>query len=142
MRVRLLLGCALLLALGCGGRKVAPVSGKVTMNGVALKGATVNFQPIAPEGSREAGPGSYGKTDDKGEFTLKTDRGEDGAWVGWHRVRITIMKQEVGTGDERPPRGGWPLAEQIPDRYNEKSDMTFEVKADGPNKANFPLTKP
>jgi hypothetical protein len=142
MRARLLLGCALVLVLGCGSRKFAPVSGKVTLNGKPLADATVNFQPIAKEGSIEAGVGSAGKTNADGEFTLKTSTGEDGAVVGNHRVMITVLAPEVGQGDERPPRGGWPLKDTIPARYNNQTKLTFEVKADGGNKADFPLTSP
>ena len=94
MQVRLLLGSALLLVLGCGGgAKVVPVTGRVTLNGKPLADAKVSFQPIAKEKSMEAaGPGSTGKTDAEGKFTLKTPTGQDGAVVGMHRVRIDRWK--------------------------------------------------
>jgi hypothetical protein len=52
------------------------------------------------------------------------------------------VRQLKGTGDERPPRGGWPQQDQVPDRYNNKSELTRDVKPDGPNEFDFPLTKP
>jgi hypothetical protein len=141
MRARLLLGVTLLVALGCG-RKFVPVSGKVTLDGKALAGATVSFQPIASEGSSEAGIGSQGKTNDKGEFTLTTSTGKTGAVPGKHRVRITSLSQQVGEGDSRPPRGGWPLKDRVPERFNEKTTLTIEVPAGGTDKADFDLKSP
>ena len=141
MRARLLLGVTLLVALGCG-RKLVPVSGKVTLNGKALAGATVSFQPIAPEGSTEAGPGSQGKTNDNGEFTLTTSTGKPGAVPGKHRVRINSLSQQVGEGDSRPPRGGWPLKDRVPERFNENTTLTIEVPSGGTDKADFDLKDP
>jgi hypothetical protein len=144
MRARFLFGVALVLALGCGsGRKFAPVSGKVTMNGQPLAGATVSFQPIAPEGSVDVAPGSAGKTNDKGEYTLKAADGKsNGAWVGKHRVRISALQEQTGTGDERPPRGGWPQQDKVPRKYNDESKETYDVPAGGTDKADFALTAP
>src|SRR5262249_4395663 len=100
MRARLLLGFALVLTLGCGGGpKFVPVSGVVTLNNRPLANALVSFQPIAKEGSIIAGPGSQGKTNEKGEFTLTASTGEPGAVVGKHEVRISLLNQEVGEGD-------------------------------------------
>jgi hypothetical protein len=143
MRARLLLGLVLLLALGCGtGKKIVPVSGTVTLDGKPLVGATVGFQPIAPEGKMDAGPGSQAKTNNKGEFTLMTALGENGAVVGKHRVMISLLNEQVGDSDARPPRGGWPLADKVPKRYNSESKETFDVPAGGTNKADFVLTSP
>jgi len=100
MRARLLLGFALVLGLGCGSGKFAPVSGTVTMNGKPLAGALVIFSPIAKEGSIDAGPGSSGKTNDKG------------------------------------------LVNQVPVRYNGKTELTYDVPAGGTDKADFALNPP
>jgi hypothetical protein len=129
-------------ALGCAPPDFAPVSGKVTLNGKPLAGATVSFQPIAEPGSIEAGEGSTGKTNEKGEFTLRSSTGKSGARVAKHRVSISVLDPKIGEGDERPPRGGWPLADRVPKRYNADSELTFEVPARGTSKAEFPLTSP
>jgi hypothetical protein len=144
MRARLLFGLLglLILAPGCGGTRYAPVSGKVTLNGEPLANATVSFQPIAPEKSLDAGPGSQGKTDANGMFTLTVRPDLKGAVVGKHRVRITALDPQVGEGDERPPRGGWPLADKVPKQYNSETTLTFDVPAGGTDKANFDLTSP
>ena len=135
---------ALLVFLaGCGsGGQFAPVSGRVTLNGKPLAGATVSFQPIAPEGSRDAAPGSTGKTNENGEYTLVGSNGQTGAWVGKHRVVITLVSAEVGESDARPPRGGWPMKEKIPAKYNDSSKETFTVPSGGTTSADFALTGP
>jgi hypothetical protein len=143
MRARLLVGVALVLALGCGsGKQFAPVSGKVTLNGQPLANATVSFQPIAEAGSVEAAPGSTGKTNEKGEYSLTASDGKYGAWVGKHRVRISALQEQVGGGDQRPPRGGWPQADKVPRRYNDESKETVQVLPSGTDKADFNLTAP
>ncbi len=143
MRARLLLGFAVVLALGCGSRKFAPVSGKVTLNGTRLADATVSFQPIAEKGI-QAGPGSTGKTNEKGEFILKASTGENGAWVGKHRVMISLLNSQIGDRDERPPRGGWPLEDKVPAKYGPggKEELTFVVTSGGTDKADFDLKSP
>ena len=142
MRARLVLGFAVVLAIGCGSKKFVPVSGKVTLNGKALAHATVMFQPVGKPGAIEAGEGSAGKTDEKGEFTLRSSTGQNGAMVGIHRVSISALNPQVDDHDTRPPRGGWPMADKIPSRYNGKSELTFPVPSGGTNKADFDLTSP
>jgi hypothetical protein len=140
MRARLAVGLALVLALGCGGKKFVPVSGKVTLNGQPLVGATVGFQPIAT-GGVEAAPGSTGKTDDKGEYTLTASTGQSGAWVGKHRVIISLVSPQVGDDDARHSRRGPPLADKVPPRYNKDSKEVVEVPPEGLKK-DFTLTSP
>src|SRR5947207_14848425 len=108
MRAHRALGFAVILAIGCGGKTFAPVSGKVILNGKPLPHAHVMFQPVGKPGSIEAGEGSAGKTNDKGEFTLTSSTGKKGAMVGTHQVSISALDAQVGDRDTRPPRGGWP----------------------------------
>jgi hypothetical protein len=142
MRSRFLLGCALLLlTAGCQSKsKFAPVSGKVTLDGKPLVNAMVSFQPIAKEDEAIAGIGSSGKTNENGEFILTAATGEKGAIIGKHRVVISRVEESPGTGDERPPRGGWPQKDKVPARYNSESQMTFDVLTGGTTVANFALT--
>jgi hypothetical protein len=142
MRARLLLGFALLLGLGCGSGKFAPISGTVTMNGKPLAGATVMFSPIAKEGTIDAGPGSGGKTNEKGEYTLTSVKGHNGALVGKHRVSISLMNQGTGESESDDRRRPGQLRNQVPVRYNGKTELTYEVPAGGTDKADFALKSP
>jgi hypothetical protein len=147
------LGVCLLAAAGCGGDyQVAPVSGRVTMDGRPMPGVYVNFQPVGGAGNPNPGPGSYAVTGADGRFTLKlVNPSREGAVVGRHRVTITRQfaedvrgTEQTGTPDGAPasplPRLG--KAAQIPERYNVKSDLTFDVPRGGTDKADFPLTSP
>jgi hypothetical protein len=144
MTGHLLTGVALASMFGCSreGSNIVPVSGVVTLNGKPLAGATVTFSPVAAQGEINAGDGSAGKTDANGEYTLTTSRGQLGAQIGKHRVRISLLAQKVGASDERRPRGGYPLKDTIPARYNENTELTYEVTPGGPNRKNFELTSP
>jgi hypothetical protein len=139
MRTRLLLGCLLAVGLGCGSPKFVPVSGKVTLNGKALPGATVSFEPLGADDSPSSQPGSVGKTNADGAFTLKAVSGEGGAVPGKHRVRIVVASAD-GDTDQRPARGG--AAKTLPRRYNADSQLTFTVPAKGASDAIFELTVP
>jgi hypothetical protein len=145
-----LTGIALIVGCSSDKPKMAKVSGVVTLDGKPLPHAFVSFQPMAQsEGSASAGPGSVGKTDEQGRFKLYTDRYGEGAVVGTHRVRITIVpghgrvEQEtnaLGTPDNAPGAGakGQEL-DPIPLDWNERSKVDFEVTAAGTDKANFEI---
>jgi hypothetical protein len=127
-------------ALGCGSSgSLAPVSGVVTADGKPLVGATVSFLPEPIKGSTEAPVPSSGKTNDKGEYTLRTAAGQDGALVGRHKVTISLQAPEIVEGDRRRPRGGSRLADKIPPRYNTNSELTCVVPEGGKTDANFDL---
>jgi len=142
MRARLTLALAAVLAFGCGSGKYAPVSGKITLNGKLLAGASVSFQPIAKEGSIEAGTGSGATTDENGFYSLKVATGEKGAWVGKHRVMISQHAIDDSEDDARPTRGGPRQVDKIPSRYNAKTELTFDVPSGGTDKADFDLKSP
>jgi hypothetical protein len=137
MRGRWAAGLVALLAFGCGGSKVVPVSGKVTLDGVPLANAKVNFQPLG-NGKINPGLGSYAKTNDQGEYSLMlVDQSGPGAIVGKHRVEISAFeseKRDPNDDRERQP------PDKVPARYNVKSELTFEVPPGGTTKADFPLT--
>ena len=139
MHLRRLLLLFVVFATGCGSKGIVPVSGKVTLDGAPLANATIVFSPIAAPGSIDAGLSSTGKTNDKGEYTLKASDGSNGAAVGKHRVSVTVLVVKSGDGDERP-RGGPPLVNKVPRKYSDPTELTFEVLSGGTDKADFPLT--
>lgn len=82
---------ALLLFIGCGPggvgggdqKKVYPVTGKITLNGAAVAGATVTFSP------KQGQPVATGRTNSSGEYALTTYDANDGAAEGDYVVLVT-----------------------------------------------------
>jgi hypothetical protein len=123
------------VALGCGDSKNAPVSGTVKLDGKPLANASVTFQPLG-EGNLNPGPGSYGVTNDKGEYTLAISPRAQGAIVGKHRVEISCL---IDDGQDKPGEDRrTKQKDRVPPQYNIKSTLTFEVKP-GTNTAAFDL---
>lgn len=112
----------LMICPGCGGSKpnVAPVHGRVTLDGQALPDASIVFQA---SGHSPSG----GKTDKDGNYELIYRRGIMGAAIGANRV--SILEDTLVT--HKPQR--------VPARYNQESELTFDVKP-GDNVADFSLT--
>src|SRR5262245_35566621 len=117
----------LVAVVGCNSGR-ARVSGKVMLNGQALPNATVVFYPAT--GEKTPGPGSSGRTNAQGEFTLEPMAGAgSGALVGKHKVCITAYE-----GNDEPPSSApdavfrKPL---LPAKYNDpaKTELSFDVPA-------------
>jgi hypothetical protein len=127
-----------LFAGGCGDYGLAPVSGRVTLNGLPLADAYVSFQPIGDKDHGNPGPGSFGKTDADGRFTLRTVGGQrTGAVIGKHRV--TIRKGQTpkpGVNEDYAQ-----YKDTLPARYNAKTELELEVVA-ATDQADFALTTP
>ena len=145
--MRALTTAALVVALvgltGCGGGpKFAAVSGRVTLNDRPLEGFAVDFQPIAASKDATPGPGSTGKTDKDGRYTLRSqlDQSQAGAVVGKHQVRIWAPEgSQDRDAEAQPKKGDRPL---IPGRYHVNSELTFDVPPEGTDKADFALKAP
>ena len=127
-------------AAGCGSSPYdfAPVSGTVTLDGQPVAGARVIFEPQrSGKEALEAGPGSDGKTDEDGRYTLATtDAGETGAVVGPHTVMISTYQAEI---DRTRDSSRVVRKEEIPARYLEPGALTFEVLPEGSDQADFAL---
>jgi len=134
MRFRRYLGWVLLLPLlllGCGksGPKVAPVSGRVTLDKKPLANASITFTPTEAGPNNTAGPESAGQTDEEGRYSLKMilDK-RDGAAVGTHKVRISKIERGVT------------IVNRVPAQYNQDTILTFPVPPEGSKEANFDLS--
>lgn len=130
-----------LLVAGCGGGGVAPVSGVVKLNQKPLAHATVVFQP---DGGGDPGPGSVGQTDADGKFELKLmNTGAAGARVGKHKVTVTAYAGD-GDGESSSPDDAKKVFRKalVPEEYNAKTTLTFDVPAGGTGSANFDLNSP
>jgi hypothetical protein len=108
---------------GCGqsGPQIAPVHGHVKLDGQPLAYADVQFQP---DGSKR---GSSGRTDENGQYSLMYKRGQPGALVGQHTVRIFVSSEVV----KHPPI--------IAARFDTKSELIREVKS-GNNEFDFDVS--
>jgi hypothetical protein len=127
----------MLFLSGCGSKyDTAPVSGTVKMNGKPLANAALTFQPIG------GGMASTGITDASGRYTLTFLYSEDeGAIVTTHRVIIRTHRR-ANTEDTSSDRADPSARDPIPRRYNDATDLTMEVPADGTDSADFDLKMP
>jgi hypothetical protein len=100
---------------GCGGPKLVPVSGKVTIDGQPL---TSGYVFVMPKDARAAG----GKIDAQGRFTLTTNDDGDGCKPGTHAVTVTA-RQHLS-----PTR----VKHLIPPKYAQSDTSETTVTIDGP----------
>jgi hypothetical protein len=136
-RLILLLACGVLFSSGCGSKyQTAPVSGTVKMNGKPLASASLTYQPMG------GGMASTGLTDANGRYTLTFLYSEDeGAIVTTHRVIIRTARK-TNTEDTSNDRADPSARDPIPRRYNDDTQLTMEVPADGTDSADFELKQP
>jgi hypothetical protein len=132
------------LLVGCNQEpyRVAPVSGHVTLDGKPVAQVAVMFQPVAPEGNVNPGPGSFGITDEEGRYSLKlVGKETPGGVVGKHKVRFDPYSDEPSDPtSDRPfrPKKAMP---KIPAKYNHVEALfEFDVPPKGTAAADFQLS--
>ena len=143
MRPRLFVLLALLTLFGCGKPyKVASVSGRVTLDGKPLAKASVSFVPMATKENLNPGPTAQDLTDADGRFTLSlsTAPPTPGSVVGKCRVYISTILSDPVTDDRDAGGPVKRVRDKVPDRYNKKTELVFDVPAGGTDLANFDLT--
>ncbi|MBA3485419.1 MAG: carboxypeptidase regulatory-like domain-containing protein [Pirellulales bacterium] len=127
------LAVALICCTGCGSETppMAPVKGKVLLDGQPLMSGRVSTVPAA-------GRGSNGTIQSDGTFELSTYGDGDGALIGLHTV--SVVARAPGTGGPEGQRGKL----LVPERYTSdlSSELTIEVKADEENAPVLELTRP
>jgi hypothetical protein len=101
----LFFGAVAVMAGGCGPRfTFVPVEGTVTKGGRPLRGMEVIF--LADPDSGTVGPRATGRTDEAGHYRLRTERGDDGAVAGIHRVLVldleAALRQMMGNFHGQP----------------------------------------
>jgi hypothetical protein len=121
---------ALLAAVGCsGGLPYGDVQGEVTLDGKPLKDGYIRFAPVD------------GKTPSAGAV-IADGRFREQVPVGTHRIEITSPQPPKGYDPAKIRRGtiddGTPMEDQIPPRYNLRSELTLDVKK-GSNTPRFDL---
>lgn len=152
-----------LVAVGCGGgsdqKSVYPVTGKITMEGNPVVGATVTFSPTENQADAMV---AMGKTDSEGVYNLTTYDADDGAGPGVYRVLVTKRTaSKVAAGSEEathsamaagtggaPVHGGGKAANKedgeghlLNEKYSKNNTTTLEatVTEGGPNTFDFTL---
>lgn len=126
----LMLGCV--LALGCGPQTstdIRQVSGTVTCDGERIAEGSIVFLPV-----RGSKPPVAGKIKG-GTFSMEVPTGSN-------KVQIyAIRKETVATEIPAITKAGDEVATNyLPPRYNDKTELTAEVKPDKRNEFTFPLT--
>jgi hypothetical protein len=129
----------LVIASGCGKKSnlppLAPVSGTIKVDGQPLERGMIAFVPDMPQPGAKTPMGSspIGKA---GQYRIKT-AGEDGAWVGPHRIRV-MAETEYDPVTNTPPMSF------VNRKYasEQSSGLTREVVADTDNVFDFDLDGP
>jgi hypothetical protein len=119
-------------AAGCGSSGPNErVHGKVTLNGAPVAKGVISLAPV------ESGPSAAGEIVD-GQYDIGPEKGP---LPGRYKVSISGM---IGTGkQEKDPDTGetWEvMRESIPERYNSRTELIMEVKADGDNEFDYALS--
>ena len=127
-------------ALGCssGGPALGKVTGLVTLDGKPQPNVSVTFMPGGEGGS------ASGITDASGNYELSHPTGK-GAPVGKNKVAVTTVQKPQSTIDMSQIPSDSPeyakmleqsqsgynviFKEPIPDKYNVKTELEFEVKS-------------
>jgi len=130
--------------IGCSNEpfQIAPVSGRVTLDGKPVEKASVMFQPVATNGNINPGPGSYAITDGDGRYALKLIGLEKpGAAVGLQKVRIANFMEPGDTTDDRPDKKSPKPTVKIPGWYNRiDAILEFDVRPRNNQDVDFALS--
>jgi len=137
--------------VGCGssGPDTHPVTGKVTIDGVAAKGCTIDFHPLET-GNQMAS----GVIADDGSYTLLTGvSGTPGAMVGKYKVVVKAVSEDTGTGEEGSEPAYMASGEDpteapasqesdvVPKEYTDVSTTPLEKEVtSGSNTIDIPIT--
>jgi hypothetical protein len=132
----LLLGLAALVtgaaSSGCSTSEfdLAPVAGRVTIDGQPFTQGKVMFAPIAVGESRQAGRPALGRLGPDGAFSLSTYEQDDGAVVGEHWV--TVIYNEPKDPAQAGPKPGFSRV-SVPEKVT--------VAAEKDNRIDIALTR-
>jgi hypothetical protein len=136
MRIRFVWGVsglviAALALAGCeGGPRMGEVTGTVTVDGkTPAPGSSISFVPADGKAP------SAGALIQDGRYTTSVP-------VGTAKVEIRVprpMSRPKGPAQGGPGPGGDIIEESLPAKYNDKTELTFEVKP-GKNEKNWDLS--
>lgn len=133
-----LVGVCCLLGCSPAPKPIVAVTGKVTMKGKPVTGATVQFVPTDDDGVL-----ATGRTDAAGGYKLYPSKGGLGLTPGPYKVVISRM---VGADGKETPEGLSPIMtggkESLPKFYSDPNEtsLTAVVPATTPATVDFPLS--
>jgi hypothetical protein len=115
-----LVAWVVLTAAGCGQEsvKLIPVSGHVTLDGVALQAGTVTFVPDETKGNNSR-VSPISMIDSQGNYELFSE-GKKGAPAGWYKVVVSLLSP----GTPPPPKG---VISDSKFQHVEQTDLAVEV---------------
>jgi hypothetical protein len=118
----------LALAVGCDGSKTAEVTGTVTVDGqTPMAGSSISFIPADGKSP------TAGSLIENGKYTAKVP-------VGTAKVQIRAPRPIGKRGQkEGPGAEGEIVEESLPAKYNDQTELTFDVKP-GRNEKNWDLS--
>ncbi len=108
--------------------KLGGVEGRITVDGQPLKGARVLFELAGTQPVRS----SYGTTDEDGQYKMYKERNAPGVMPGINIVRIRAERLDEGDSSQG--------ADQLPARYNVRSELERSVEPLGQHVFDFELT--
>lgn len=114
------------LLLGCKGDGLASVTGKITVDGKAIEGLEIIFEPQFAGGAP-----SIGFTDASGNYEAMFTANKKGVAVGKHIVRISGTQYGEGTTTQLaaiPPQYG-PESTQEVEIVSGKNTVDLDVKS-------------
>jgi hypothetical protein len=117
-----LLTGGIVFVAGCGiggGEKLAPVAGKVTVDGKLLTTGTVSLRPDGSQGNKSQHQPN-GAIDAEGNYELLVPPAKKGAPLGWYKVVVFAYDD---------PQPGKPLKSFIDMKYSDEktTPLRFEV---------------
>lgn len=120
-----------LLAAGCGGGSAGEVSGTVTVDGqTPAEGSSITF---VPTGGPATGGGDVVKG---GRYSVKLTAGTYKVEIRVPRPKGKMPKAAPDAGPGGGPGGPANIEESLPEKYHDKSELTFDVKP-GKNEKNW-----
>lgn len=127
---------------GCGdsgGFATSPAKGKVTYQGAAVKGGTLQFRPLSA-GDAKGGSGKPASATIQadGTFVLQTYKAGDGAVVGKHEITFTPASEADDDAASNAPPGKPYVAPPSPYAGLGPKDKEVEIKT-GNNEINIEL---
>ena len=117
--------------VGCGGKQsrdgFVPAYGTVTLDDKPLPNAEIVFET---DNGR-----SLGRTDSSGKYRAQYTRTLQGVATGTARVRIStkvvFADENISAYETDPKTGEVKKPELVPPNYNEKTELTVEIKDNG-----------